>query len=258
MEWNDCLLKNKIKASPSSVLFHSSPASLSFSPFIVIQDTSSVLYHRGHKNFYPFPHLFILLDSFPHSFFFVQLFLFLFFFLVNCVFHRGTPPCLIFFPPPPRCIITCAALPSSLSSSSGQWQTGFIALITPQRSLLLLLCLSSSYLLTTAVPSSPHSRSSLSSVSPLWLLPFFAHLLYIRIILHVLSSKRLVPPLLITPRPSLPAHSAGPSVPTLPLNFLLKIKKKRKRCILAARCPWQKYTSILFRSWDFKCFIGKC
>lgn len=87
---------------------------------------------------------------------------------------------------------------------------------------------------------------------------FFAHLLYIRIILHVLSSKRLVPPLLITPWPSLPAHSAGPSVPTLPLTFLLKIKKKRKWCILAARCPWHKYASILFRSWDFKCFIGKC
>lgn len=182
------------------------------------------------------------------------------FFLVNCVFHWGTSPprCSFFFSP--LLGASLLALPSSLSSSSGQWRTGFIALITPQRSFLLLR-LSSSYLLTTAVPSFPHSRSSLSSVSPLWLLLFFffAHLLYIRIILHVLSSKRLVPPLLITPWPSLPAHSAGPSVPTLPLTFLLKKKrKKRKGCILAARCPWQKYTSILFRSWGFKCFIGKC
>lgn len=120
------------------MLFHSSPASLSFSHFIVIQDTSSVLYRRRHKNFYPFPHLFILLDFF-HTLF--SLSSFFSFFLVNCVFHWGTSPPLIFFfsPSSPRCIITCTALPSSLSSSSGQWQTGFIALITPQRSLLLLL-----------------------------------------------------------------------------------------------------------------------
>lgn len=63
----------------------------------------------------------------------------LFFFWLTASFTGGLLPALYSFPPPPRCIITCAALPSSLSSSSGQWQTGFIALITPQRSLLLLL-----------------------------------------------------------------------------------------------------------------------
>lgn len=102
---------------------------------------------------------------------------------------------------------------------------------------------------------------TLLRLPPLVASSFFAYLLYIRIILHVLSSKRLVAPLLITPWPSLPAHSAGPSASTSPsyclITFLLKIEKKRKRCILAARCPRQKYTSILFRSWDFKCFIGK-
>lgn len=83
------------------MLFHSSPASLPFSHFIVIQDTSSVLYRREHKNFYPFPHLFIFLDFFPHSFFFVQVFLF---FLVNCVFHWGTSPSLNPHPPPPSLV----------------------------------------------------------------------------------------------------------------------------------------------------------
>lgn len=57
---------------------------------------------------------------------------------------------LVFFPPhtflyfTSRSIFTCTSLSSSFSSSSGQQQTGFRALITPQRSVSLLLLSSSS------------------------------------------------------------------------------------------------------------------
>lgn len=216
------------------MLFHSSPASLSFSHFIVIQDTSSVLYRRGHKNFYPFPHLFISLAFFPHSFFFVQLFLF---FLVNCVFHWGTSPPLIFFLfPPPRCIITCAALPSSLKFQWSMANRIHSLNYTPEEPPppLPLLLLSSNHCCSLIPSLALFALLRLpTSVAPF----FFAHLLYIRIILHVLSSKRLVPPLLITPWPSLPAHSAGPSVPTLPLTFLLKIKKEKKMVHTCSQMP---------------------
>lgn len=56
---------------------------------------------------------------------------------------------------------TCTLLPSSPFSSSGQWQTGFRALIAPQRSLLLF----SHHPLITAAPSSLCSVSLSLSLS---------------------------------------------------------------------------------------------
>lgn len=101
------------------MLFHSSPASLSFSHFIVIQDTSSVLYRRRHKNFYPFPHLFILLDFFPHSSFLCPAFFL--FFLVNCVFHWGMSPPLIFSFSPPLSLVHHYLRGSPFISLKFQW-----------------------------------------------------------------------------------------------------------------------------------------
>lgn len=82
----------------------------------------------------------------------------LFVLLFRTVFRWGTPLPLCFIPS--QCIFARTSLPSSLLSSSGQWRTGFRALITPQRSLLFL----SPPPLTTAAPS--FSLLCSSSLSP--------------------------------------------------------------------------------------------
>lgn len=64
---------------------------------------------------------------------------------------------------PSPSIFFCTSLPSSLSSSIGQWRTGFRALITPQRSLLLF----SSHPFITAAPPFSLLCSSYISLPPL-------------------------------------------------------------------------------------------
>lgn len=145
--------------------FHVSSCSVSSSLSVVIQNTSTIL--QALLVIYCFEHITFLHCS------------------QNCLLFR--PPRLFFllclsqrdFLPlysiPSQHIITCTALPSSVSSSSGQWRTGFIALITPQRSLRLF----SSYLPTTAAPSFPMLCSSSRS-------PFFAGS-FCTLTVHILS-----------------------------------------------------------------------
>lgn len=159
--------------------FHVSSCSVSSSLSVVIQNTSTIL--QALLVIYCFEHITFLhcsqnclLFCPPRLFilhFRIVLFLCPAFFLL-CLSQRDFLP---LYSIPSQHIITCTALPSSVSSSSGQWRTGFIALITPQRSLRLF----SSYLPTTAAPSFPMLCSSSRS-------PFFAGS-FCTLTVHILS-----------------------------------------------------------------------